>query len=109
MTGEESSLFTSASLFTYATYLLYIAVSKNPNEECNPQLGEDDVAGIILGIGLTLISMLWTGFSSTAHKTVGDESDELHAENDEKKDESVKENDLGNSSKPSDYGTMKDG
>lgn len=48
-------------------------VSKNPNGQCNPQLGENDVAGIALGVGLTLIGMLWTGLSSTAYKTVGDE------------------------------------
>lgn len=107
LTGEEASLFTSASIFTYATYLLYTAVSKNPNGQCNPQLGEDDVAGIVLGVGLTLIGMLWTGFSSTAYKTVGDESDELHADangnqnSEEKKSENP-------STGTNDYGTMEE-
>lgn len=54
--------------------LIYAStVSKNPNEQCNPQLGEDDVAGIILGVGLTLIGVLYCGYSSTAYKTVGAE------------------------------------
>lgn len=71
--GEESSLLTSTAIFTYSTYLCYSAVSKNPIQECNPQLGKEDVGGIILGIALALISLAWTGFSYTAGKAVGDE------------------------------------
>lgn len=113
LSGEESSLFTSASIFTYATYLLYTAVSKNPNGQCNPQLGENDVAGIALGVGLTLIGMLWTGLSSTAYKTVGDESDELLAETDENGGREENENNSGGvaiaeSSAPNHYGTMEE-
>ena len=55
-----------------------ILVTKNPNGECNPQLGENDIPGIILGVGLTLIGVLWTGYSSTAYKSVGDERYEIH-------------------------------
>ena len=50
-----------------------LPVSKNPNGVCNPQLGKDDVSGIVLGVGLTMIGVLWTGYSSTAFKTVGEE------------------------------------
>lgn len=75
--GEESSLLTSSSIFAYSTYLCYSAVTKNPNQACNPQLGKEDVGGIIIGISLALISLAWTGFSYTAGKAVGDESDDV--------------------------------
>ena len=39
---------------------------KNPNGECNPKLGADDELGKILGIGITIISLAWTGWSFTA-------------------------------------------
>jgi hypothetical protein len=47
-----------------------LAVSKNPNSECNPQLGEDNIIGIVLGVGLTTISLAWTGWSSTAEAKI---------------------------------------
>ena len=46
------------------------AVAKNPNGECNPQLGEDNIVGIVLGVGLTTISLAWTGWSSTAEAKI---------------------------------------
>jgi len=104
--GEDASLFTSASIFTYATYLLYAAVSKNPNGNCNPQLGEDDVAGIILGVGLTLIGLLWTGFSATAYKPVGDESDAVTETNNTKEEEASVKGIVVDGSSPNDYGTI---
>ena len=132
LTGEEASLFASAAIFAYSTFLLYTAgkcivqkrskqidflvhlhsqhsqfskltdcfifqwdginllwplspnfvlkipafktsVSKNPNEECNPQLGEENVLGIVLGVGITMIGVLWMGYSKTAHRAVGEE------------------------------------
>ena len=51
-------------------HLFPYLVSKNPNGECNPLLGEDDVAGIILGVGVTAISLAWTGWSSTAEQKI---------------------------------------
>jgi len=48
-------------------------VSKNPEGECNPQLGEENALGIALGVGVTLIGVIWTGYSQTAHKAVGEE------------------------------------
>ena len=66
LSGEEASLLTSAILSAYATYLAYIAVGSNPNGTCNPTLGESNALGIVLGIGLTLVSLAWTGYSWTA-------------------------------------------
>jgi hypothetical protein len=45
-------------------------VSKNPDGECNPKLGEDNVLGIVLGIGFTFLSLAWTGWSFTAESRV---------------------------------------
>ena len=101
-TGEESSLCTSAAVFAYATYLCYTAgecfaflktcsttgtstlnsrlnlyyicqVSKNPHGECNPQLGDNDALGIFLGLAITVMSLVWVGYSSTSYSAVGDE------------------------------------
>lgn len=66
MSGEEGSLLASAAISLWATFLCYSAVAKNPDEECNPALGEKDNLGIALSLGTTLISMMWTGYSWTA-------------------------------------------
>lgn len=75
LTGDEGSLLSSCVIGTYGTYLCYTAVSKNPDETCNPFVGEEDVLGIILGIGLTLLSLAWTGYSFTAEKRVNGDTD----------------------------------
>lgn len=67
LSGEEASLLTSAVLTAYGTYLALVAVSKNPNEECNPYLRERNVLGIVLGILITIISITWAGWSNTTN------------------------------------------
>jgi len=64
--SDESSLLTSAVISSYAVYLAYAAVSKNPNGECNSQLGEDNTLNIVFGITLTIVSLGWMGWSYTA-------------------------------------------
>lgn len=71
--GEESSLLTTCVIVSYSTYLCFTAVSKNPDATCNPLLGENNIAGIVLGIGITLLSLTWTGWSYTAASKVGEE------------------------------------
>jgi len=68
MSGEEASLLTSAVLTAYGTYLCLLTVSKNPNGECNPNIRERNVLGIVLGIAMTLLSLTWAGWSNTANK-----------------------------------------
>ncbi|KAI2498883.1 Serine incorporator (Serinc) [Fragilaria crotonensis] len=68
--SDEGSLLSSAVICTYGTYLCYTAVSKNPDGVCNPQLGQDDVLGIVFGIGLSILSLGWTGYSYTAEDTI---------------------------------------
>jgi hypothetical protein len=43
-------------------------VSKNPNQQCNPQLGGNDFWGIAIGLTLTALSLAWTGWSWTAEE-----------------------------------------
>jgi len=59
----NGSLLTSAVMSMYAAYLAYSAVSTNPNGECNPRLDEHDTLGIAVGMGLTFLSLAWTGWS----------------------------------------------
>jgi len=75
--GEEASLLTSAVLTAYGTYLVFVAVSKNPNEECNPYLRERDILGVVLGIIITIISLTWTGWSNTTNKVFKSEGDDM--------------------------------
>ncbi|CAB9519563.1 Serine incorporator 1 [Seminavis robusta] len=75
MTGEEGSLLSSAVTTAYATYLCFSALSRNPDATCNPKLGEEDLTGIVLGVGITMISLGWTGWSYTAGKALDVEDD----------------------------------
>lgn len=81
MSGEEGSLLASAAISLWATFLCYSAVAKNPDEDCNPAVGEKDNFGIALSLGTTLISMMWTGYSWTAEdkfKSSDDDEDEAN-------------------------------
>jgi hypothetical protein len=66
LAGTEGSLLTSSVISLYSVYLCYSIVSKNPRHECNPQLGRNDVWGITIGLLLTTISLVWTGWSWSA-------------------------------------------
>lgn len=41
-------------------------VTKNDDPECNPFLGEEDVLGIIIGVGLSIVTLGYAGWSATA-------------------------------------------
>lgn len=68
LVGQDGSLLTSSIISLYVTYLAYSMVSKNPNGVCNPQLGTNDVTGIVIGLTLTAVSLAWTGWSWTAEE-----------------------------------------
>lgn len=68
LSGSEGSLLSSACIFLWSVFLCYTAVSKNPNSECNPRLGEPDALGILLGVLVTIVSLCWTGWSLTAEE-----------------------------------------
>ena len=91
LSGDDGSLLTSSVISLYIVYLCFSIVSKNPKHECNPRLGENDVWGITIGLLLTLVSLIWTGWSWSAEarlsvesvqapKTVAPQSDELNLE-----------------------------
>ena len=79
--SENGSLLSSACMTAYATYLCGIACSKNSNQICNPKLGETSIGNIIMGLLLAIMSLLWTGYSSTANKRVGGRIEDSTTEN----------------------------
>eukprot|EP00522_Entomoneis_paludosa_P019075 CAMPEP_0172449528 /NCGR_PEP_ID=MMETSP1065-20121228/8211_1 /TAXON_ID=265537 /ORGANISM="Amphiprora paludosa, Strain CCMP125" /LENGTH=429 /DNA_ID=CAMNT_0013201217 /DNA_START=183 /DNA_END=1472 /DNA_ORIENTATION=+ len=68
LSGTDGSLLTSSIMSVYVVYLAYSMVSKNPDGQCNPQLGGNDTWGIAIGLTLTAVSLAWTGFSWTAEE-----------------------------------------
>ena len=74
LSGTEGSLLTSSVMSLYATYLCFSIISKNPNGQCNPRLGHNDVSGIVIGLLLTTISLAWTGWSWSAEERLSMDS-----------------------------------
>merc|ERR1712107_343722 len=74
LSGTEGSLLTSGVISLYAMYLCFSIVSKNPKGECNPQLGKNDVWGITIGLLLTTVSLIWTGWSWSAQTRLTSDS-----------------------------------
>jgi serine incorporator 1/3 len=70
LSGDEGSLLTTACIAAWASYLCYTAVSKNPDVSCNPNSGEGSTLSMILGLTVTMMSLLWTGWSYTAADTL---------------------------------------
>ena len=68
LSGEEGSLLTSAVISGYSVYLAFTSMTKNPDTNCNPLLGKNDTIGIVIGIGITVLSMAWVGYSLTAEE-----------------------------------------
>lgn len=50
----------------WSCFLCYSAVARNPNEACNPNVGQDETLTIILGVIVTFVSLAWAGWSYTA-------------------------------------------
>lgn len=75
LSGTEGSLLASSLITSYATMLCYNAVTRNPNPVCNPTLGNDnDSLAMIIGLGLTVVSLCYVGWSTTADSTLGGSS-----------------------------------
>jgi hypothetical protein len=62
---EEGNIMTSGIVMLYSTYVCYSAVILNPMEECNPTLdsGYQTISAVI-GIILTVLSLLWTTYNT---------------------------------------------
>eukprot|EP00536_Pseudo-nitzschia_multiseries_P012849 jgi/Psemu1/290541/fgenesh1_pg.512_\ len=82
LTGNEGSLLASSLITAYATMLCYSAIARNPNAVCNPQLNNDDVLSIVIGVGLTIVSLGYIGWSATADSTLGRSTDNDEDESD---------------------------
>ena len=67
----------------YSVYLCGAAVSKNPNGECNPKLGETSTWSIVLGLLIAFISLTWTGFSYTSDKRLGSSENAVAGDDEE--------------------------
>lgn len=59
LVGGEGNLLTSAVVTAYATFLCFSAVSKTPRDSCNPFVGEENYASVLIGLGLTIFSLFW--------------------------------------------------
>jgi len=86
LTGNEGSLLSSSLVTAYATILCYSAVSQNPNDACNPQQDSANILSILTGMLLTIVSLGYVGWSTTADTTLGtnisdDEDEEYHVKN----------------------------
>lgn len=68
---ETGSLLTSACMAIYSTYLCGAAVSKNPDAECNPHLGDESIWSVVIGLLFAFVSLLWAGWSYTADSRLG--------------------------------------
>jgi heme/copper-type cytochrome/quinol oxidase subunit 2 len=69
LSGAEGSLLTSSVMTMYAVYLCYAAVSNNPDDSCNPMLGENNTLDIVVGLVFIVLSMAWSAFSYSASIT----------------------------------------
>lgn len=74
LSGTEGSLLTSSVMSAYAVYLAWMMVSKNPNAQCNPLLGDNNPWGITVGLLLTVVSLVWTGWSWSAEERLSIEN-----------------------------------
>mmetsp|Transcript_2696 Transcript_2696/g.4029 ORF Transcript_2696/g.4029 Transcript_2696/m.4029 type:complete len:447 (+) Transcript_2696:86-1426(+) len=58
--GLEGNLLTTSIVCCYSVFLAFTSVSKNPNEECNPLIGNSqNLTSQIIGLILTIISLIW--------------------------------------------------
>ncbi|CAN0319945.1 unnamed protein product [Pylaiella littoralis] len=80
--GGEGNLLVSAFVTAYATFLCFSAVSKTPTADCNPFVGEGNVGVLLIGIGLTVLSLFWVTLNAarTVTALLGGEASEVQEE-----------------------------
>lgn len=83
--SQEANLLTSSVISLHVTYLLYSAISKNPENYvnnsslCHPPsslLHSHNIWSTIAGVFLTFLSLVWTGWAFTSKKNYSSTSDE---------------------------------
>eukprot|EP01034_Spumella_vulgaris_P022014 gene22015-28107_t len=69
---DQGSILTSAIMTAYATYVCYSAVTLNPRNECNPTLNSGyQTLSTVIGLVLTVISLVWTTYTTVHSIPVG--------------------------------------
>ena len=69
-TDDNASLLCSAIMTGYCTYIAYSSITLNPDELCNPLLGGSNTLYKILGLIVTAIGIIWTGYTAGKDHTV---------------------------------------
>ena len=67
---KNLAFFLSHNCVATCAYLDTYSVARNPVEECNPFIGEDDFLSIAIGVCHTVVSLGYAGWSITADKTM---------------------------------------
>jgi Serine incorporator (Serinc) len=62
-TSDDGCVLTGGVVCFWTVFLVFFAVSSNPNAECNPRLGASGLATVIVGLLFTFVSISWTGWS----------------------------------------------
>mmetsp|Transcript_15437 Transcript_15437/g.27284 ORF Transcript_15437/g.27284 Transcript_15437/m.27284 type:complete len:405 (+) Transcript_15437:329-1543(+) len=64
------NLLVTSVVAVYITYLTYVAVSSNPNGDCNPNYSDDETAlSVVLGLAITFVSICGTVYFSSRSMT----------------------------------------
>lgn len=79
LSGGEGNLLASAVVTAYATFLCFSAVSKTPTSDCNPFVGESNLTVVLIGLGLTLLSLIWITLNAarTVTSLLGGNADQV--------------------------------
>jgi hypothetical protein len=64
--SPRGSLLAGGVVSFWSVFLVFFAVSSNPDESCNPRLGASGMGTVILGLLFTFVSISWTGWSHHA-------------------------------------------
>lgn len=64
LVAETGNLLTSATVSAYSVWVAYTAISRIPNDKCNPFVDQKDILGIVLGLVLALVALGWTTYST---------------------------------------------
>lgn len=66
--GGESCLLSSSIVCIWSAYVVFSAVTKNPDGTCNPSLGNPSYFVVAVGLLVTFLNVAWTGWSYAAER-----------------------------------------
>lgn len=79
---QTGSIFTTAVVSFYMTYLCYAGLSNYPHEECNPFLNERNTGSLWIGIVISAAAIAYTGFSVSKQNLLSSNANQI-ADNDD--------------------------